>query len=99
VKRRPKPCDLGLEYKCITMKLSGIPQTALIAIKLTNTEKQKISVTYISIKIKDYNYTSLHNMIEPLVINFDCGEVVQIKMATVNKEETKNFIIKTCKSI
>lgn len=38
-------------------------------------------------------------MIEPLVIDCGNGGIVQIKISGVNKEETKDFIINTCKSI
>ncbi len=50
--------------------------------------------------IRDFNFTSLHNQIEPLVINCDYnGQVIQIKIGTSDIDKTKQFIAKTCTSI
>ena len=49
--------------------------------------------------VKDFNFTSLHNKIEPLIINCGNGNVVQIKISGENQIETLHFIKKTCKDI
>jgi len=49
--------------------------------------------------VNNFNYTSLHNAIEPLVIYCGTGKVAQIKIAPVRQQETIAFIKNTCESI
>lgn len=49
--------------------------------------------------VYNFNFTSLHNKIEPLIINCGNGKVVQIRISADNQEETINFVKRTCKSI
>ncbi len=48
----------------------------------------------------DYNFTSLHNQIQPLVLRYgNDGGVIQIKISTENQEEIIDFIKNTCSDI
>jgi putative ABC transport system permease protein len=50
--------------------------------------------------VKDFNYSSLHNKIEPLIIKCgNTGNVLQMRISPVNQDKTLDFIMKTCKSI
>lgn len=49
--------------------------------------------------VYNFNFTSLHNKIEPLVILNGKGRVIQIKISEINQKETLSFIANTCKSI
>jgi hypothetical protein len=49
--------------------------------------------------VKNFNYASLHNVIEPLVLSCGKGNVVQIKIAPVNQETTIDFIKNLCSGI
>jgi putative ABC transport system permease protein len=47
--------------------------------------------------VADFNFTSLHNQIEPLVIFCtDTGNVAQVRIFGENQTETLNFLSKTC---
>lgn len=62
--------------------------------KVMNNKKVIIGV------VKDFNFTSLHKKIEPLVLmESDSGLVVQIKIMSVNSAETIKFIRKSCLEI
>lgn len=49
--------------------------------------------------VYNFNFTSLHNKIEPLVMTQGNGKVVQIRIAAFNPKETIHFIKNTCKSL
>ena len=49
--------------------------------------------------VKDFNFTSLHNKIEPLVINCGDGKVAQVKITGEDQAGTLQFVKKTCKDI
>ena len=49
--------------------------------------------------VGDFNYTSLHNSVEPLVINCGTGKVVQIKISPYRQEQTIAFVKNTCENI
>lgn len=50
--------------------------------------------------VTDFNYSSLYNKIEPLVIKYsDTGNILQIRISSENQKETINFIERTCKHI
>ena len=50
--------------------------------------------------IQDFNFTSLHNQIEPLVIKCNYGErIMQIGISMEDSEETIGFLLKTCKDL
>jgi putative ABC transport system permease protein len=49
--------------------------------------------------VYNFNFTSLHNMIEPLVMTCGNGRIVQVKISALNQEETISYIKNTCKSI
>jgi len=49
--------------------------------------------------VYNFNYTSLHNKIEPLVFYCGKGRMIQIKISAVNKEETIEFIKNACKGL
>ncbi len=50
--------------------------------------------------VQDFNYTSLHNQIEPLVIKCnEGGRVIQLRISMNNLEETIAFIHRTCKDL
>jgi putative ABC transport system permease protein len=47
----------------------------------------------------DFNFSSLHNKIEPLIMSCEEGRAVQIKIAGKNQKATVDFINKACKNI
>lgn len=49
--------------------------------------------------VSNFNYTSLHNSIEPLVINCGTGKVVQIKISPFHQEQTIAFLKNSCEYI
>ncbi len=49
--------------------------------------------------VNNFNYSSLHNVIEPLILSCGKGNVVQVKMAQDNQEKTIDFIKEVCNSI
>lgn len=50
--------------------------------------------------VADFNYASLHNKIEPLIIHCsNTGNILQIRISPANQDKTLDFIRKTCKSI
>ncbi|MCB0376327.1 MAG: hypothetical protein KDD04_10445, partial [Sinomicrobium sp.] len=49
--------------------------------------------------VQDFNFTSLHNWIEPLVLNFGTGDVVQLRIAPSDQEATMAFINRTCEEL
>ena len=50
--------------------------------------------------VNDFNFTSLHNQIEPLIIYCsDDGKVAQVKISGENQDETLIFIKNICKDI
>lgn len=50
--------------------------------------------------VKDFNFTSLHNQIEPLVIYCeDYGNVAQVKISKYNQDETIHYIEKISKEL
>lgn len=48
--------------------------------------------------VRDFNFSSLHNKIEPLIMSCEEGRAVQIKIAGENQEATIDFINKACKN-
>lgn len=49
--------------------------------------------------VKNFNYSSLHDKIEPLILSCGKGNVLQIKIAHNNQEKTINFIKEISTSI
>ncbi len=49
--------------------------------------------------VKNFNYSSLHDKIEPLILSCGKGNVLQIRIAQDNQEKTINFIKDVCMSI
>ncbi len=49
--------------------------------------------------VKNFNYLSLHNVIEPLIFTYRKGNFVQINIAPDNQKRTIMLIKKTCNSI
>ena len=50
--------------------------------------------------VADFNYCSLYNKIEPLIIKYsDTGNMLQIRISPENQKETINFIEKTCTQV
>ncbi len=50
--------------------------------------------------VHDFNFTSLHNQIEPLAIYCsENGNIAQVKISNVNQNNTLKYIENTCKSI
>jgi putative ABC transport system permease protein len=47
----------------------------------------------------DFNYASLHNKFEPLIMSCEEGRAVQIKIANENQQAIIGFISKVCKNI
>ncbi|MCD4676980.1 MAG: ABC transporter permease, partial [Desulfobacula sp.] len=77
-----------------------INEAACKAFELTNPLGKKVGHRTIIGIVHDFNYTSLHNHIEPLVICCGSGgNVIQIKISTDNKDKTVGFINTACKSI
>ncbi|MBI9033160.1 MAG: ABC transporter permease [Bacteroidales bacterium] len=68
--------------------------------ELTNPIGEKIGKRTISGVVHDFNYTSLHYKISPLIIFCDKGEkTIQIRISSENKEETNDFIRDICKEL
>ena len=62
-------------------------------------DKKLNNLTIIGV-VHDFNYTSLHDQIEPLILLCgNKGEVTQIKISSENQDETIDFIKNTCKNI
>jgi putative ABC transport system permease protein len=49
--------------------------------------------------VSDFNFTSLHDKIEPLIINCGEGKIAQVKISGEKQLETLSFIKKICKEI
>jgi len=49
-------------------------------------DKMIVGVVY------DFNFSTLHNQIEPLIMTWEEGNAIQIKIANENQQETINFI-------
>ena len=83
-----------LENSCI------INEVACKVFEITNPFGKKVGNRTVIGIVHDFNYTSLHNQIEPLVICCgNGGKIIQIKISTENIDETVGFINSTCKGI
>jgi putative ABC transport system permease protein len=49
--------------------------------------------------VKDFNFSTLHNLIEPLFMSCEGGSVIQIKIAGENQQATVDYIDKACKDV
>jgi putative ABC transport system permease protein len=49
--------------------------------------------------VNDFNFTSLHNRIEPLIINCAEGNIVQLKISSDNRDATLNSIMQLSKEL
>jgi putative ABC transport system permease protein len=49
--------------------------------------------------VYNFNFTSLHNAIEPLVMNYGSGKIVQIKVSAERQDATVNYIKSICKNL
>ncbi len=83
-----------IENNCI------INEAACKAFELTDPIGKKVNTRTVIGVVHDFNYTSLHNQVDPLVMFCDKGETtVQVKIASIKKPETIHFIKSVCKDI
>lgn len=86
--------NTDLENSCI------INEATSKAFQFANPVGEKYGHRTIIGVVDDYNFTSLHNQIEPLVIFCENGgPVIQIKTSAENKKETLAFIQRSGKNI
>jgi putative ABC transport system permease protein len=83
-----------LDSSCI------INERACEVFELENPIGTRINNYTVTGVFQDFNYTSLHYQIEPLVIKcHEGGRVIQLRISMNNSEETIGFIHKTCKDL
>ena len=77
-----------------------INEAACKAFNLKNPIGEEINMRTVVGVVNDFNFASLHNHIEPLVLLCsNKGDVVQIKISEEDQEETIAYIQNTCNSI
>lgn len=76
-----------------------INEEACEAIGIENPVDKIINRKRIIGVVKNFNYSSLHNVIEPLILTCEKGNVVQIKLEPANQERTIEIIKNICMGI
>jgi putative ABC transport system permease protein len=77
-----------------------INERACAVFKLENPLGTRIGNHTVTGVVQDFNYTSLHNQIEPLVLKcHHGGRVLQLKISMNDPEETIDFILRSCKDL
>jgi putative ABC transport system permease protein len=88
--------DLGtdLDSSCI------INERACEVFELENPIGTRINNLTVTGVVQDFNYSSLHDQIEPLVLKcLNGGRVIQLRISMNNSEETIGFIHRTCNDL
>ncbi len=89
-----KDTNAGLAKCCL------INETACRELGFTDPTGEIINGKEVIGVVADFNYSSLYNKIEPLIIQYsNTGNMLQIRISPENQKETISFIEKTCTQI